>query len=157
MDNEPATNLADLTFDFEGYFERHRTGRMPDAEAKEFDARMIGMFCRDVFQGGPGAVKPWVAKAIANGMFKVLNGEDWDCALPMPWSPDFSPFSLVEQRALEVYCAVTNALTANPKAGLVKLLEAEAASRKKAFSTMSGDYYKIKEWIDKGDKGEPIE
>lgn len=153
MNNEPKANLADLSFDFEGYFERHKSGSMSDAEVEEFDARMIGMFCRDVFQGGPGAVKPWVAHAMANGMIKVLAGEDWDCALPMPWSPDFSPFSRAEQRALKVYCNITNALTVNPTANVTDLLQAEADYLNLAFPTIRADYYKIKGAID---RGEPI-
>lgn len=156
MNNEPETNLADLSFDFEGYFERHRSGRMSDAEAKEFDARMIGMFCRDVFQGGPGAVQPWVARALANGMFRVLQGEEWDSALPMPSIPvdKFSPFSRVEKRALKVYCNITNALTADPTANVTDLLKAEAENLFLAFPTIRADYYEIKGKID---RGEPIE
>ena len=138
--NHPDMNeLMDLSFDFEDYFERSLAGKLSEAEQLEFDARMIGMFCRDVHQGGPGTVQPWVANALADAMFKVLAGEPWDQALPMPWSPELSRYTKNGKRAMSIYCHVENARDRDKQAGTIALIRIAADHYGVGFATASGD------------------
>lgn len=87
-------HLHDMSFDFEDYFKRHGTEEMCDEEAEEFDARVMGIFCRDFFNSGgdPDAIQPWVIAYLAKAMFNVLGGVPWSQALPTPFDAPSSWF-----------------------------------------------------------------
>ena len=148
MNDANMNELMDLSFDFEDYFERSLAGKLSEAEQFEFTARMIGMFCRDVYHGGPGTVQPWVANSLADAMFKVLAGEPWDQALPMPWSPEFSQYTKNGERAMSIHCHVENARQLDKQAGTIALIHLAAAHYGVGFPTAKSDYYRAKEFVD---------
>ncbi len=146
-------NLRDLDFDFEDYFKRHADGELAEEEAQEFTARVIGLFCRDFFnsKGDASAVPSWTLNHLAEQMYKVLGGEPWDDALPMPWSKRTSTIEKrTDERAIDIFCAVTNALTANLNLAVTDQIQQQADKHCVSFETARADYYRVKLAFDNG-------
>lgn len=152
-------DLADLTFNFEDYFDRFRRGELTEQESKEFTARAIGLFCRSFFEsrGDTSALPRWVVNYIAEQMWKVLGGERWDDALPMPWSERSSLFKKrTDERAADIYSAVHNALHARPELAVTELLQEQADKHCVSFETARADYYRMKLSFDNGTDFRPF-
>ena len=128
-------DLQDMKFDFEDYFKRHGTEAMSDEEAKEFGARVMGVFCRDFFNsdGDPSKVEPWVANYIAKAFYNVLGGIPWAQALPTPFdeAEDQEIYTPKGRRALGFYCAIQNTIKSHPN----RLLKYWFAHRQPRTST----------------------
>ena len=145
-------------FDFEDYFDRHRNGLLSEEERDEFDMRVIGLFCRDWFQGGgnPRKIQQWVGDYLAEQMYKVINGEEWHNAFPLPWKPSESHLSRRGERAMSIYCAIGNEKAARPELTTDALLKRQAREHHVSYETARGDYYAVKKVVDaKGEESFP--
>lgn len=143
-------NLMDLDFDFEDYFERFRSGEMSEEEKEEFDARVIGVFCRGVFRSNedPANIPFWAANYLAEQLYKVLGGEPWTNALPLPWYPrEETFFSKKGKRAMEIYCAVENARRSIDSFNVVDLISEQAKKHCVSYETARADYYSVRKVI----------
>ncbi|MDR5772909.1 MULTISPECIES: hypothetical protein [unclassified Caballeronia] len=142
------------TFDYDDYFDRASDGELHGDEKNEWVMRILELFCRDFFRNGgnPSKVPPWVMSYIARQIFKVLDGEQWERAFPLPWAqPDpYGNFTRCGKRAFDVWTSVRNALKQNPKAKVSHLLQAESARHNLSYEAVRGDYYAMKNGIEQG-------
>jgi hypothetical protein len=139
-------HLHDLSFDFEGYFERHRTGEMPEAEREEFSARVYGLFCRDVFRSGGDMRRAafWSANYVAEKLFQALGGIPWEDIMNLPWDTPTPFLKPKGERALNIYAGVTNALVAHPRANTTDLISEQAKNNNVSYETARAAYYAVK-------------
>jgi hypothetical protein len=144
-------HLNDLDFDYEDYFERHGTDRMTPAEAEEFQARIYGMFCRDVFRSGGDMSKVsfWAANYVAERLHEALGGVPWHDIMRLPWDEPTPMFTPKGQRAFDIYAGVKNGGADNPGANVTDLIAQQASAHNVSFETARSDYYTMKralEW-----------
>lgn len=150
-------DLADLEFAFEEYFERSARGELSTAEEQEYDARVIGLFCRRMLTN-PNATGPWgeweafSAYYLAKKLRWVLGGVPWrkQFHLPFEWASHQSDMSRTNQRAANIYCAIHNALRIDPSNSVVDLIRQQADEQCVSFETARADYYRIKKSFDAG-------
>ncbi|MDP1650388.1 MAG: hypothetical protein Q8M01_19605 [Rubrivivax sp.] len=150
-------DLSDLAFDFEDYFERHRRGEMSDEEREEFDARVIGIFCRRMLMtaNADGHWNEWenfAAYHLAKKLRMVIGGVPWrkSIRLPFEWGTYESDYSRTDQRAIEIFCAIRNSLQDNPDGAVTDLISTQAAEHCVSFETARADYYRVKLAFDNG-------
>jgi hypothetical protein len=168
LPNGELIKLDDLTFDFEDYFARYlEQSNMPYEEGNEFsvitkeegdvfEARVYGMFCRDVFnsvEGDTVTLPFWVVNFIAEKLIEGLHGHRWELFMNLPWDvPEYlTPKGL---RALGIYSAVEDALRKTPDANVTDLISEEAKKHNVSYETARADYYAYKKII-KGKNGIP--
>lgn len=154
---EEDLGLADLTFDFEDYFERHQRGELSEAEAEEFDARVIGIFCRRMLTtaSATGTWNDWenfAAYMLAKKLQWVIGGVEWrkQFHLPMEGLTRESDFTRTGERAAEIFCAINNALKVDPSLKVVDLIAAQADRHCVSFESARADYYRAKMSVDAG-------
>lgn len=144
-------DLADMSFDFDDYFGRFRSGDMSEEEKEEFAARVIGVFCRGVFRskGDPANIPFWAANYVAEQLYKVLGGLPWANAFHLPfWYPPEHPFlSKQGERAMHIYAEVENARKTRDEFNVTSLLAEQAAKLCVSYETARADYYAIKKVI----------
>lgn len=146
--------LADLDYNFEGYFERFHNNQVTDEERGDFSARVYGLFCRDFYKSGgdPAYIKPWVASYIADKLFQVLQGAPWSEIMGMPWDTGMADqFTPRGKRAFDIYAGVRNALNRNPTANVTDLINAQAVLQSVSYQTARGDYYALRNSIERGE------
>jgi hypothetical protein len=129
----------DPKFDFEGYFERSRARSLTESESEEFHARIIGMFCRDIFKER----KPpdWVLEYIANEFSNVLHGKEWVDAFPLPWTQRTSILSRSEELAAQISCDVANILKDEPSAKVTEIIREVASKHNVSYETARAAWY----------------
>jgi hypothetical protein len=147
--NDGLVDLQDLNFDFEDYFKRYHDGNMSEDEKRDFSARVYGMFCRDFFNSSsdPGAVKPWVAKYLAEKLWQVLGGVPWQDIMNMPWDVPTPFFTPIGQRAFGIYAGVENTLHDTPDANVTDLIVEQARKHNVSYQTARTDYYDMRKGI----------
>jgi len=133
-------DLDNLDFDFEGYFARWMARELSHFEEREYQARMVAKFCRDVRDGmvtGPGV------EHIAALMMATLRGHRIRL---MPW--DEPPVSRRSKRAMRIMLAVHQALSEaydrnEPSPKVTDILRDQAQAHNISFSTAVADYYSV--------------
>lgn len=143
-------HLDNYDFDFEGYFERHGSGQMEPAEAEEFQARIYGMFCRDVFRSGGDMSKVsfWAANYVAERLHQALGGVPWHDIMRLPWDEPTPMFTPKGQRAFDIYAGVRNGGGDQADANVTDLIAQQAALHHVSFETARADYYAMKKAIE---------
>jgi hypothetical protein len=150
-------NLSDLGFNFEDYFQRWQRGDLSAEEQVEFDARVIGIFCRRVLLSSQvdGAWTEWESFAaywLAKKLEQVIGGVPWRKSfdLPYEWGKHESDFSDKGARAVEIFCAVYNTRKDSPDSAVTHLIEEQAYKHCISYETARDDYYRVKKAIDDG-------
>jgi hypothetical protein len=155
LPDEDLIQLEDLTFDFEDYFARHGTEAMSQEEAEEFQARIYGMFCRDVYASDTGGqmitVPAWTAVYIANKLIQALGGVEWEEIMGLPWDDTSKYFYYNDTglRALAIYSAVESQRNAEEKKGITSALAEQAGKHNVSYETARSDYYDMKKALTK--------
>lgn len=137
-------HLEDISFDFEDYFKRYWAKEMSEEERAEYHARVMGIYCRDIF----AQKKPldWVLEYIANEFSKILAGGQWNDSFPLPWHPA-DPIrygTRADQEALEIYCEIHNFMRLNPDVKITAAIEAVASGRNVSYEKARAGWYKHK-------------
>lgn len=150
-------DLADLDFDFESYFERHDRGELDDGELQEFDARVIGLFCRRLLTtttatGDWTERESFAAYYLAKKLRQVIGGVPWtkSFSIPFSWGEFEHDFTKTGKRAADIFCAIHNALRANPALAVTELIHQQADEHCVSFETARADYYRAKRSIEEG-------
>jgi hypothetical protein len=97
---------------WEEYLARIDDGKATKTDHDEFDMRMMARFCNQVYQEQP--IDRWVLHQLANAFCKILNGGIWVDEIPLPWTEQTPIRSECEQRDLEIYCYIAQALKNDP-------------------------------------------
>lgn len=148
-DDEYIVNLIDLTFDFEDYFQRSANGTLTEEEQKEFNGRICGQFCRDFYKNGNASDVPnGIMKYMANQMFLVLAGEEWESAFPLPWTTPTPIRSRADEIALTIFCDIANLLRQDANIKTVKAIEVMADKHHVSFEKARAAWYNGKKWLD---------
>ncbi len=137
-------HLEDLGFDFEDYFARAREERLSALEWGEFDARILGLYCRDTYAN---KIPPaWVRESIANEFFKVLAGGDSRESFPMPWSAAEAPpqLSRAAQLALDIFRDIADLMHINPELKITAACKQIGDVHHVSYETARAAWYKHK-------------
>lgn len=133
---------------FEEYLERVDNRTTSDEEQEEFYMRLMQRFCLNVYEGKP--VDPWILRAFADAFTKILLGGDWCDEIYLPWIPQTTIRSRADQRDLEIYCEVQNAINeasmANPpkKLKTTELIRIAASKHCCSYEIARDAYYKLR-------------
>ena len=138
-DSSPSYRLDDLEFDFKGYFDRFRSGSLTEIEREEFCARILGMFCRDIF----AQRKPpdWVLNFIASEFSNVLYGKPWVDAFPLPWTEQTNVLTRAEELAMQIACDVAKILKAEEGAKVTTTISRVASNHNVSYETARAAWY----------------
>ena len=147
-------DLSDLGFDFEGYFDRWENKRLSEEEMEDFDARVIGLFCRRMLIGGTatGQWSRWedfAAYLLAKKLRPVTGGVRWVHAFDLAHEPRQSEYTRVGQRALDAYCSIENERRANPSRKITDILQDVATGMNVSYESVRDGYYLTKKAIEK--------
>lgn len=150
----------------EPFFSKEEKGKLSERELAEYDARVIGLFCRSVFDAlgfqqrlkkddywplshakhfnteSSVQVPAWVAAYLAERLRQVLRGSHWNQVLPTPFAPAESIFTRTGERAISVYREVTQGLATGRTVS--ELLREQADKRHLSYEAIRGDYYRVK-------------
>lgn len=139
-------HLHDLSFDFEDYFERYDKREMDEDEASEYNARVMGLFCKALWESGgdTSAVPGWVAHHLAKKLYESLGGESWGDLMGLPWDPKTPLLTKKGQRAFDIYAYIQNTLKSQPDANVTDLLAEAAGQLNVSYETARADYYAMK-------------
>lgn len=138
-DYDDPTNFE---FDFELYFERAANRELSEEEAKEFDMRLMGQFCRDFWKGGSAGVPEWIMDRIATKFFQVLIGDNLNNAFPLPWDPADREMSRSEEQNARIFLDVINQLRSDDKAKVTNVIASVAHDYNVSYETARAAYYK---------------
>lgn len=138
-DESSPYRLDDLEFDFEGYFDRFRSGSLTAIEREEFCARIMGMFCRDIF----AQRKPpdWVLNFVANEFSNVLYGKPWADAFPLPWTERTPVWTRAEELALTIACDIAQILKDDQGAKVTATISRVASNHNVSYETARAAWY----------------
>lgn len=141
--------LGNLDFDFEDYFQRHGTESMSEVEAKDFQARIYGMYCRDFYKSGgdTSAIPKWVAAYVADRLFEGLQGRPWNDVMRLPWDKPTPWMTPKGERAFDIYAGVENSLNTIQDANITDLISEQASKHHVSYETARADYYAMKKAI----------
>lgn len=122
---------------------------MSKAEREDFQARIYGLFCRDVFQSGRDMrrVSFWAANYVAERLIQALAGAPWQDIMRLPWDEPTPYLTPKGERAMTIYCDIENALKENPDANSTDLIYEQAKKHCVSYETARGDYYAMKKGI----------
>lgn len=147
QDDEGLIDLSDMTFDFDDYFKRFDEKTLTQEEFEEFSARVMGLFCREFIEHR--AVPHWVMNYMCEQMYKVLGGEEWAHAFPLPWTTETPIRSRSDQLALEMFCDIANQLKADPTAKVTTVIASVASTRNVSYELARAGYYKYVKHLSK--------
>lgn len=133
-----------LKFDYEAFFAKD-IGPFDD-ECDEIDLREIGAFCRDVLGGKTPPAK--ILRSVAHKLLKVIEGDDWEDCVYLPWNKWRSPYSTRGNRAISIYFNVEWFRNNRPEVNITDVLHDEAERCCISFESSRADYYAIKNSID---------
>lgn len=138
------THLENLNFDFEDYFFRAREERLSAQEWSEFDARVLGLYCRDTYANKTPPA--WVRESIADEFFKVLAGGDSRESFPMPWHTGEGPVRLsrAAQLALDIFSDIADLMHSNPEVKITTACRQIAEAHHVSYETARAAWYKHK-------------
>ena len=144
-------HLHDCSFDFEDYFDRFRANELADGESDEFQARIYGMFCRDVFRSGGDMrrVSFWAANYIAERLRQALGGVPWEDIMGLPWDEPTPFLTKKGARALQIYADVENALKDTPGSNVTDLIFEAGRKHHISYPAARRDYYEYKSIVEK--------
>ncbi len=125
--------------DLDVLFERVRTGRASEDDTALFCASMIDRFIARVFDGDE--IEPWILKALARAFMKVLHGGEWNDEVPLPGRPRTPIRPWREERDLQIFSEVSNALARQPAPGVLEAITAAAARHEVSFEAARRAYY----------------
>jgi hypothetical protein len=147
-------NLNDMEFDFDDYFERFRSGDMSGEERKEYDARVLGLFCKSLIKNNndPAAIPKWVAKHMRRQIYNVLSGYQFVDAfcMPKPWQQRATTITRAEQAALDIFVDIANALASDASLGITDAITKGAKKNNCSFQKARAAYYEHNEHLPKG-------
>lgn len=139
-DDEGLINLADTDFNFEDYFSRFGRGETSAQENAEWDARVLGLFCRDVFE--ERKVPTWVLEHLANEFSKILAGGKWNDSFPLPWHPADPVRSRSEEIALQIFCDIANEMKRDCTQKITSVIKEIADRHHVSYETARAAWYK---------------
>ena len=119
----------DAQDDLDELFGRIADGSASDDDHELFDACAFDRFISRVYSGEP--VEPWILVHLADAFFKVLMGGDWNDEVLLPGRPLTPIRPWRDQRDLEIFCDVSNAISQNG------MKVTEAISRAAALHSVS--------------------
>jgi hypothetical protein len=126
-------------FDYSGFFERAQNRSLSASESEEFCARVMGIFCRDIF----AERKPpeWVLQFIANEFSNVLMGKPWVDAFPLPWTQRTPIGTRAEIQSLQIACDIAQMLKDESDAKVTEAIGLVAAERCVSYETARAAWY----------------
>lgn len=149
-DDKDSIFLEDLTYDFEDYFDKYFKKELSEEERNLFMSRVIGHFCRDFYKNGnPADVPKWIMSFVADGLYKVLAGEEWAHEFPLPWTTETPIRTRAEQLALDLFCYISNFKTDNPAEKTTDVIAGAAKKFNVSYETARAAYYKYKSHLSK--------
>lgn len=132
--------------DLDELFSRIADDSASGADHDLFDACMIDRFISRVYNSEP--VEPWILSRMADALHKVMMGGDWNDELLLPGRPTTQVRPWRDQRDLEIFCDVSNAINLR----MMKVTEAitlAAEQHTVSFETARAGYYRWKEQLSK--------
>jgi len=131
--------------DMDALFDRvaQRTATALDHE--QFCACIMDRFTRAVYAGE--LIEPWILQTVANRFTEVLAGGEWCDAFPLPGRPTTPIRPWRDQRDLEIYCSVANAVRAG--SAVTAAIVSAAADATVSFESARNAYYKWKKQLSK--------
>lgn len=132
--------------DLDALFHRVAHGTASSDDHELFHASVIDRFISRVHSGKQ--IEPWILAFMADALFKVLMGGDWNDELQLPGRPPTEIRPWRDQRDLEIFCDVSNAINLQE----MKVTEAigwAAENHAVSFETARAGYYRWKEAISK--------
>ncbi|MGN0925613.1 hypothetical protein [Ectopseudomonas mendocina] len=132
--------------DIDALFARVEAGQASEMDHELFNACMMDRFIGRVHCGQP--IEPWILEALADAFVKILFGGEWNDEIRLPGRPMTPIRSPKDQRALDIYCAVANAINLEGRA-VTEAIDSAAASHAVSYETARADYYKWKDWFSK--------
>ena len=139
-DHHDEIDYSDFRFDFDDYFRRFNEKQLSETEKEAFTARIIGMFCRDLVAGNEPP--RWVQSYLVEQFSKVLMGEEWESAFPLPWTTATPLRTRAESRSLDIFCDIANQLKESPDAKITNVIANAANSHNSSYETARAAYYK---------------
>jgi len=126
-------------FDYDGFFERARNRSLSASESEEFSARIMGVFCRDIF----AERKPpdWVLHFIANEFSNVLMGKPWVDAFPLPWTQRTPIGTRAEIQSLQIACDIAQILKEDSEAKVTEAIGLVASKHCVSYETARAAWY----------------
>lgn len=136
----------DAQDDLDALFYRVAHGTASSSDHELFHASAIDRFISRVYSGEQ--IEPWILNFLADALFKVLMGGEWNDEIQLPGRPltEIRPWR--DQRDLEIFCDVSNAIRLQE----MKVTEAigwAAENHAVSFETARAGYYRWKEAISK--------
>lgn len=131
--------------DLDQLFARVDEGTATETDNELFDACMLDRFISRVYAGE--SVEKWILEALANAFAKMLMGGEWNDEIRLPGRPMTPIRSARDQRDLEIYCDVANALKGG--VAVVSAIEQVAASKSVSYETARAGYYRWRDWLSK--------
>lgn len=110
-------------------------------DSELFDGCMIDRFIHRVYADEP--VEPWILYALADALFKVMMGGDWDDEIRLPGRPITQIFKPREQRGLNIYWGVVREMKIGGQS-VTDAIRGEAEKHAVSYETARADYYKWK-------------
>lgn len=147
--DDDLTHLSDLTFNYEGYFERSRAKELSEQERDEWHARIMGLFCREIFDGK----KPpdWILNYIAEQFCWVLDGKPWNHAFPLPWdTPSYSLGSRAEDDAMDIFIDISSLIKSEPEIKITSAITRVAKTRNVSFEKARAAWYRRRSTLPAG-------
>lgn len=135
-------HLEDMSFDFEAFFVRFRAKELTEEEGEEFHARLMGLYCRCIFE--EKRPPDWVLNYIAGEFYKILAGGAWNDSFPLPWHPRDPIHTRAEEQALQIYCDIANRIHANPELKVTATIAQVAAQHNVSLETARAAWYEQK-------------
>jgi hypothetical protein len=132
--------------DLDELFSRIGDDSASDEDHEFFDASMIDRFISRVYDNEQ--VEPWIMSRMAEALYKVMMGGDWNDELLLPGRPTTQIRPWRDQRDLEIFCDVSNAINLH----MMKVTEAitwAAEQHTVSFETARSGYYRWKEQLSK--------
>jgi hypothetical protein len=122
-----------------------RNGTATERHHDEFYLRLLQHFVDRVY--AREAPENWVMNALTDAFIKVLQGERWEDALPLPWTKMTLPHTAAEWQALGIFCDVTKAIKSNTDAEVTAVIRDVASARNVSYESARAAYYKHKHLI----------
>ncbi|HSH30849.1 MAG TPA: hypothetical protein VK971_13155 [Thiohalobacter sp.] len=133
--------------DLDELFHRIKSGDGTEEDHELFKACLLDRFIQRAFACEP--LEPWISVALAESFYKVLSGGDWNTDLRLPGEkpPAIRPWR--EQRDLEIYCNVTNAVNLEGENKITDAIRHAADKAAVSYETARAAYYKWKAQLSK--------
>lgn len=145
-DDNPAENLLAPEKEIDELFERIRRREGTEEDLELYHAAILHRFAARVYAREP--VERWIMRAIADSFCKVVYGEDWEQEFPLPGRGPKPIRPWREQRDLEIFCSVSNAVNLEGEK-VTEAIKQAASDAAVSYETARAAYYKWRDQLSK--------